>query len=64
MDMNDMCLRVRGTDMTTPIIVTMAVKTTVQSEWSDRVFKTFAPVRMWNPTSKMLLARSMKAVKW
>lgn len=46
MDMKETCFSVRGMDMTMPIIVTMTEKSTVQSEWSERVLITFAPVRM------------------
>ena len=64
MDMNDTWCSVRGSDMTMPMSVTMTEKETVQSEWSESVFNTFAPVRTWNPMSIMLFARSMNAVKW
>lgn len=50
--------------MTTPMSVTMTENDTVHNEWSDSVLSTLAPVRTWNPMSMMLLARSMKAVKW
>jgi hypothetical protein len=45
MDMNDTCLNVRGRDMTMPISVTMTENETVQSEWSDSVLRTLAPVK-------------------
>jgi len=64
MDMKETCLSVLGIDMTIPMMVTMTEKMTVQSEWSDRVLRTLAPVRMWKPTRRMLLAKSIKAVKW
>lgn len=60
MDMKETCLSVRGMDMTMPIIVTMMEKSTVQSEWSERVLITFAPVRMWKPIRRMLFASSMQ----
>jgi hypothetical protein len=63
MDMKLTCWRVRGADITIPISVTMTAKTAVHNVWPDRVFKTFAPVRMWKPMSRMLFARSMKAEK-
>lgn len=60
MDMKDTCLSVRGTDMTIPMIVTITEKSTVQSEWSERVLMTFAPVRMWKPIRRMLFASSIQ----
>lgn len=60
MDMKDTCFSVRGTDMTIPMIVTMTEKSTVQSEWSERVLMTFAPVRMWKPIRRMLFASNMQ----
>ncbi len=62
--MKETCLSVRGMLMITPMIVTITEKTTVQSEWSESVLSTFAPVKIWNPINMMLLARSMNAVKW
>jgi hypothetical protein len=49
--------------MIMPIIVAITEKTAVHRVWSDRVFRTLAPVRTWNPISRILLARSMKAEK-
>jgi len=63
MDMKLTCCRVRGADTTIPISVTMTEKTAVHNEWPDRVFRTLAPVRMWKPISRMLLASSMNAEK-
>lgn len=64
MDIKDTWRRVLGVDMMIPMIMTMMEKTTVHREWSDRVLRTFAPVRTWKPTSMMLFASNMKAVKW
>lgn len=63
MDMKETWFRVLGSDMTIPINMVIIEKTTVQREWSDRVLMTLAPVRTWKPTSRMLLASSMNAVK-
>jgi hypothetical protein len=57
--MKETWFNVLGKDMTMPINMVMMEKTTVQSEWSDRVLRTFAPVRMWKPMSKMLFASNM-----
>jgi len=60
--MKETWLSVLGADITTPINVTMTEKTTVQSEWSDSVLITLAPVRTWKPINMMLLRRSITAV--
>lgn len=57
--MKETCLRVRGSEHTMPISVTMTEKTTVHCEWSDKVLRTFAPVNTWKPIRRMLLASSM-----
>ena len=44
-DMKDTCFSVLAIDITMPISITMTEKTTVHWEWSDRVLRTFAPVR-------------------
>jgi hypothetical protein len=51
--------RVRGMDMMIPMMVTITENTAVHSEWSERVFKTLAPVNVWNPISRMLFASNM-----
>jgi hypothetical protein len=61
-DMKDTCFKVLGVDITIPINVAMTEKTTVHCEWSDNVLRTLAPVRMWKPIRRMLLARSMNPV--
>lgn len=58
-----MWFRVRGIDITIPMMVAMTEKTAVHKLWSDRVFRTLAPVRTWNPMRRMLFAISMKAEK-
>lgn len=63
MDMNETWARVLGMDSTIPINMTMTEKTTVHCEWSDRVFMTLAPVRMWKPIRIMLLASNMNPEK-
>lgn len=55
--------RVLGVDMITPTMVIITEKTAVHREWSDRVFRTLAPVRTWNPIRRMLFASSMNAEK-
>jgi len=60
--MNETCFNVLGRDITIPINITIIENTTVHREWSDRVLIIFAPVRMWKPMRRMLLARSMKPV--
>jgi len=62
MDMKETWLSVLGADMTIPIKVTMTEKTTVQSEWSERVLMTLAPVRTWKPINMMLFRSSITAV--
>ena len=47
----------------TPMMETITEKIAVHIEWSESVFRTFAPVRMWNPISMILFARSMKPEK-
>ncbi len=59
MDMKETCLKVRGSDITIPINEAITENTTVQSEWSDKVLRTLAPVRIWNPMSRILLASNM-----
>ena len=61
-DMKETWFSVRGSDIIMPIRVVMTEKITVQREWSERVLRTLAPVKTWNPIRIMLLARSMKAV--
>lgn len=39
------CCKLRGMDMIIPIMVTIIEKTAVHKEWSERVFKTLAPVK-------------------
>jgi hypothetical protein len=39
------CCKVRGMDMTIPIMATITEKTAVHNEWSERVFNTLAPVK-------------------
>jgi hypothetical protein len=60
--MKETCFKVLGKDITIPISVAMTENTTVHCEWSDRVLRTLAPVRMWKPISRILLARSMNPV--
>ena len=57
------CCKVRGKDMTIPMIVTITEKTAVHNEWSERVFKTLAPVKTWNPIRRILFASIMNAEK-
>ena len=45
MDMRLTWCKVRGIDMMTPIRATMIEKTAVHNEWSERVFRTLAPVK-------------------
>jgi hypothetical protein len=60
--MNETWRKVLGKDITIPISIAMTEKITVHSEWSDRVLRTLAPVRMWKPIRRMLLASNMKPV--
>jgi hypothetical protein len=61
MDMNETWCRVRGNDNTIPINIAMTENTTVHWEWSESVLRILAPVRTWNPMSRMLLASNMNA---
>lgn len=49
--------------MIIPMMVAMMENTEVHKEWSDKVLSTLAPVRTWNPMSRMLLASNMNAEK-
>ncbi len=49
--MKETCFKVLGKDITIPISVAMTEKTTVHCEWSDKVLRTLAPVRMWKLTN-------------
>lgn len=57
------CCKVRGMDMIIPIMVTIMEKTSVHNEWSERVFKTLAPVKTWNPIRRILFASIMNEEK-
>lgn len=57
------CCKVRGMDMIIPIMVTIMEKTAVHNEWSERVFKTLAPVKTWNPIRRILFASIMNEEK-
>lgn len=50
-------------DMIIPIMVTIMEKTAVHNEWSERVFKTLAPVKTWNPIRRILFASIMNEEK-
>jgi hypothetical protein len=63
MDMKLTWCKVRGVDMMTPMMVVITEKTAVHNEWSDKVLRTLAPVRTWNPIRRMLFASSMNAEK-
>jgi hypothetical protein len=62
-DMKLICCKVRGTDMAIPMIVAITEKIAVHSEWSERVFKTLAPVKTWNPMRRILFASIMNEEK-
>jgi len=62
MDMKETWLSVLGADMMIPMSVTITEKTTVQSEWSESVLITLAPVSIWKPINMMLFKSSMTAV--
>lgn len=47
-------------DMMIPMIATITENTAVHIEWSERVLRTLAPVKMWKPMSMMLFASNMK----